>query len=295
MIFNTYLLCGLLSIFSATTSALYKSPGPVIELTAANFQKEVINDKDSMWLVEFYAPWCGHCKQLAPSYELAAKHLKGVVKVGAVDMDAHPSVGSPYNVQGFPTIKFFGGDKSSPIDYNQGRDADSLRKFALQETTKAVNARSKSKKSSSNSSSSSSNNSSSGSGNSASDDSNVIVLTDSTFDAAVYNSKDIWLVEFYAPWCGHCKALEPEWNQAAAKLKGKVKFAKVDATEEQRLASEFGVRGYPTIKYFDYGAGKTKNSAKDYQGAREAGALVQFASDLLDKADIDPDLFELTS
>ena len=124
----------LLAFISQLTAALYKSPGPVIELTAANFQKEVVNDKDSMWLVEFYAPWCGHCKQLAPSWELADKHLKGVVKVGAVDMDAHQSVGGPYGIQGFPTIKFFGNDKGSPLDYNGGRDADSIRKFALDNT-----------------------------------------------------------------------------------------------------------------------------------------------------------------
>ena len=72
-----------------TVEALYKNPGPVVELTAANFKKEVLDDKDSMWLVELYAPWCGHCKQLAPSYELAAKQLKGVVKLGAVDMTVH--------------------------------------------------------------------------------------------------------------------------------------------------------------------------------------------------------------
>jgi len=66
---------------------MYKSPGPVVELTAANFKKEVTDDKDTMWLVEFYAPWCGHCKSLAPSWELVAKQLKGVVKIGAVDMD----------------------------------------------------------------------------------------------------------------------------------------------------------------------------------------------------------------
>ena len=80
------------TILSTVTQALYKFPGPVVELTAANFKKEVL-DSDSMWMVEFYAPWCGHCKQLAPSWELAAKQLSGVVKVGAVDMTEHQSVG----------------------------------------------------------------------------------------------------------------------------------------------------------------------------------------------------------
>lgn len=48
----------------------------------------------------------------------------------------------------------------------------------------------------------------------------------------VLDSKDIWFIEFYAPWCGHCKALAPEWDSAAAALNGQVKFGKVDATVE---------------------------------------------------------------
>ena len=67
-------------------------------------------------------------------------------------------------------------------------------------------------------------------------DKDVVVLTDSNFDDLVLHSKDIWLVEFYAPWCGHCKKLEPEWNEAASKLKGQVKIGKVDATVENSLA-----------------------------------------------------------
>ena len=177
-------------------------------------------------------------------------------------MTEHQSVGAPYNVQGFPTLKFFGADKSNPIDYNGSRDADGIRKFAMDETLKAVNKRAK-KGGDSGSSSSGGQKQQSGSGSNAGDK-DVVVLDQTNFDAVIYSSKDIWMVEFYAPWCGHCKALEPEWNAAATQMKGKVKFAKVDATENEMLASRFGVRGYPTIKYFDYGAGKSDKSAQDY-------------------------------
>jgi protein disulfide-isomerase A6 len=72
---------------------------------------------DEVWMVEFYAPWCGHCKNLQPEWEKAAKALKGIVKVGAVDADQYKSLGSQFGVQGFPTIKFFGADKKTPLDY----------------------------------------------------------------------------------------------------------------------------------------------------------------------------------
>lgn len=56
------------------------------------------------------------------------------------------------------------------------------------------------------------------------DSNDVIKLTDSNFDKLVMESDDLWLVEFYAPWCGHCKSLEPHWAKAATELKGKVKI-----------------------------------------------------------------------
>jgi len=72
---------------------------------------------------------------LAPAWEKAAKALKGVVKVGAIDVDNFKAVGSKYGVSGFPTIKFFGlNKKNSPSDYSGGRTADAIVNYALDTT-----------------------------------------------------------------------------------------------------------------------------------------------------------------
>ena len=75
---------------------------------------------------------------LAPEWQKAAKALQGLVKVGAVDMDQHPSVGGPYNVRGFPTIKIFGANKGAPKDYNGQRTAGSIVDEAIAEVQNIV-------------------------------------------------------------------------------------------------------------------------------------------------------------
>jgi protein disulfide-isomerase A6 len=76
-------------------------------------------------------------------------------------------------------------------------------------------------------------------------------------------------------------------------MKGQVKFGKVDATVESQLASKFGVSGYPTIKYWEYGEGKKSSNAKAYEGARDSQGLTSLASKLLETANIEPDIFEI--
>jgi len=285
------------------STALYDSSDDVEELTAGNFKHKVIGS-DELWLVEFYAPWCGHCKNLAPEWKKAASALKGIVKVGACDMDVHSSVGGPYNVRGFPTIKIFGANKNSPSDYNGGRTAKAIVDEALKAVKDQVNSRLGGGSGGSSGGSRGGGGSggscggggggggSGGSGGSPGED--VVELTDNNFDKEVLNADEAVLVEFFAPWCGHCQRLAPEWSKAASELKGKVKVAALDATQHQQMASQFGVQGYPTIKYFPAGT-KTKSSAEDYSGGRTASDIVQFAlSRYVENVD-PPEVMELTS
>ncbi|SPP79392.1 protein disulfide-isomerase A6 homolog [Drosophila guanche] len=271
----------LLAFIAGSVNAFYAPSDGVVELTPSNFDREVLQD-DAVWIVEFYAPWCGHCQSLVPEYKKLAKALKGVVKVGSVNADSDNTLSGQFGVRGFPTIKIFGSNKRSPTDFNGQRTAKAIAEAALAEVKKKVQA------------ALGGGSSGGGGGSSSSSDDDVIELTEDNFDKLVLNSDDIWLVEFFAPWCGHCKNLAPEWAKAAKELKGKVKLGALDATAHQSKAAEYNVRGYPTIKFFAAGA-KSASDAQEYQGGRTASDIVSWASDKHTENVPAPELVQITS
>lgn len=99
---------------------------PQVTLTSANFDQQLSNpDNKNAWFIEFYAPWCGHCKKLIPTWEEAATKLKGIVNVAKVDATAHRELGQRFGVRGFPTLLLFTAGPQNPTKY-QGHSQDVL-------------------------------------------------------------------------------------------------------------------------------------------------------------------------
>ncbi len=149
----------------------------VLDLIPDNFDKIAISGKPA--LVEFFAPWCGHCKTLAPVYEQLAHDFafaKDKISIAKVDADSEKSLGKRFGIQGFPTIKYFDGKSEKPEDYSGGRDLESLTEFL----TKKTGIKPKKAKAPA---------------------SAVEMLTDTTFKQQIGSDKDV-LVAFTAPWCG---------------------------------------------------------------------------------------------
>ncbi|GFG28492.1 hypothetical protein Cfor_07337 [Coptotermes formosanus] len=205
-------------------------------------------------LVLFYAPWCGFCKQLKPEYAAAATELKGHSILAAIDVNRPENaiIRQQYNITGFPMLLYFENGHQKFM-YEGENNKDGLIGFMKnpskppekpkQEDWSAVK-------------------------------SDVVHLTSENFDTVM--KEPSVLVMFYAPWCGHCKKMKPEYEKAAATLKAEKIAgiaAAIDATKEPEIAARYNIRGYPTVKYF-----KAGEFAFDVN-VRDAAKITEFMRD----------------
>ncbi|WVQ67880.1 protein disulfide-isomerase domain [Kwoniella botswanensis] len=213
--------------------AALASASNVIDLDTKNFEEYVGGDRPA--LVEFYAPWCGHCKNLAPVYEqLADAFPSDKVVIAKTDADGvGRELGSKYDVKGFPTLKWFPKGSLTPEDYSSGRDLEALAGFVSEKS----GVKSKIK---------------------PPPPPVAVQLDASNFDDIALDDDKNVLVAFTAPWCGHCKNMKPAYEKVAKAFLSEsdcvVAQMDADAAPNKPVAAKYDVRSFPTIKFFPKGS-----------------------------------------
>ncbi|BFZ21852.1 hypothetical protein BsWGS_24891 [Bradybaena similaris] len=221
----------------------------VISLDETSFQDKVRNKHiDDIWLVDFFAPWCGPCQQLSPEWRKVAKKFKdkSTIHVAQVDCEANKPLCRSQNVHSYPTIRLYpAGSTGSGIHYafsGWHRDASSIEAWVYNYLP-----------------------------------SKVTILTGRNFFNLVLESPDPWIVDFYAPWCGHCQVFKPEFENVAEGLEGIAHAGKVDCDAEPHVCNQAGVRAYPSVRLY---MGSESGHRQDAHGwdidSQNADYIIQF-------------------
>lgn len=232
-----------------------ESAQDIIHISDVNNLEKLLRKEKLPIMVMFYAPWCGFCKRLKPDYSAAATELKGQSVLAAMDVNKPENniVRHHFNITGFPTLLFF-EDGKLKYRYEGENNKDGIVNF-MKNPGKAPE-KPKDPEWSEVSS-------------------DVVHLTDASFNSTIQEEESV-LVMFYAPWCGHCKKMKPEYINAASMLKEQSipgVLAAVDATKHREVADRFKITGYPTVKYF-----KDGEFAFD-ANVRTAEKIVEFMQD----------------
>merc|ERR1719510_2119394 len=235
------------SIFALMVSAK-DEVASAVSLTEKSFDTEI---GKMAHFVMFFAPWCGHCKRLAPTWKQLAGNLKtdfSNIVVAKVDCTSEANLCSRHGVNGYPTLKMFHSGKI--YDYNGGRTLKEMKDYAV--SILGTKAR-----------------------KTTMEPSKVYMLDDKTFDASI--ESDLTFVQFFTERCEHCERLADRWEELAVKYAPTkdVKIAKFNCTSKgstnNLFCDEEGVNSFPTLVIYKDGRKISK-----YNGKQSLKALDEF-------------------
>uniref|UniRef100_A0A2K6L8C7 DnaJ homolog subfamily C member 10 n=1 Tax=Rhinopithecus bieti TaxID=61621 RepID=A0A2K6L8C7_RHIBE len=172
------------------------------------------NDKEP-WLVDFFAPWCPPCRALLPELRRASNLLYGQLKFGTLDCTVHEGLCNMYNIQAYPTTVVF--NQSNIHEYEGHHSAEQILEFIEDLMNPSV-----------------------------------VSLTPTTFNELVTQRKhnEVWMVDFYSPWCHPCQVLMPEWKRMARTLTGLINVGSIDCQQYHSFCAQENVQRYPEIRFF---------------------------------------------
>ena len=203
----------------------YEGRRNIVTVTQHNFDQVVDRGQhDHPVLVDFYAPWCVHCQQMTPEWKKAALALEGKAVLAAVNCENSGNLCQMVNIHAYPTVVLYWQGEIQ--QYRGQLLADALVDYVGQNTVNTL-----------------------------------VDLTETSFGPRVLSSTDLWLVDYYAPWCGPCNRLKPTLRRVGyelAQARLPVQIGLVDCTQYGHLCD--GIPHYPSIKVFRSGQKSTLDS-----------------------------------
>ena len=244
----------------------FKKDGELVSLSDADFDEKT---QSGVWMVKFFAPWCGHCKGIESHWKEFARIAGDTIHVAELDCTANPRTAEKFKVTSYPAIYLFGAGIES-VQYKGENTVkgwltfvseavktkikvldgnDSIRKMyeQLQADIREDERMSK--------------------------NSDVILVTSENIDEEI--KKGPLFVNFYATWCDHCKDLRPTWEKFATYAKRNdrpYRVAKVNTANDHEIATKYRVTGFPTIMFFKEG-----RQPVSYLGDRDLQSLIDYA------------------